>query len=265
MTEVGRYGILTPTEEEVLAHKVKNGDREAMDQLIKYNLRFVISIAKKYQNMGLGFDDLISEGNLGLIKAAQRYDPTRGFKFISFAVWWIRQAILMSLAEKRRVVRLPANYSAGILKVAQASDDLEQRLERLPTQEELAEYMEMDVEKIFDFQMNMHMSFSLDRENESEEDGGGSLLDVLEDKQIEAPDTAVVEASFQDEIKRLLSILPERENTILRFFFGLDTEAMTLDDIGTHLNLSRERVRQIKRKALQFLREKTDKRFRVYL
>jgi RNA polymerase primary sigma factor len=258
ISEVAQYLVLTPAEEEALANNVKSGDPAAMEQLIKSNLRFVISIAKKYQNLGLGIDDLISEGNIGLIKAAHRYDSTRGFKFISFAVWWIRQSIIMSLADKRRIVRLPVNYNAGISKITQATAELEQVLERQPTLQELAVHTEMSEYKVLDFQMNMPMSLSLDRANDSDEGEGLTLLEVLQDTEIEAPDSSLVKFSLNQDVDRLIKKLPEREQEVLKLFYGLDgVYPITLEDIGLKLNLSKERVRQIMRRAIKELKERT--------
>lgn len=224
-----------------------------MEMLTKANLRFVVSVAKQYQNQGLSLGDLINEGNLGLIKAVRRFDETRGFKFISYAVWWIRQSILQALAEQSRIVRLPLNRIGAINKIGKAYSNLKQEFEREPSSEEIAQSLEMDVEeisstmKIYGKQVSVDAPFSFGDEN--------SLLDVIQNEEMPAPDTELISESLKAEVKNVLSVLPEREAEVIRLYFGLDDEnPMTLEEIGDKFNLTRERVRQIKEKAIRRLR-----------
>lgn len=253
LQEIGKVELLTPEQEIELAVRMKKGDHAAMEQLTKANLRFVVSVAKQYQNQGLSLGDLINEGNLGLIKAARRFDETRGFKFISYAVWWIRQSILQALAEQSRIVRLPLNRVGAINKIGRAYSSLKQEFEREPSAEEIAEALEMDVEEISDTLRISSKQVSVDAPFVSGEEN--SLLDVIEDIQQPSPDTELISESLKEEIKSVLSILPEREAEVIKLYFGLEGEyAMTLEEIGEKFNLTRERVRQIKEKAIRKLR-----------
>ncbi|MDP2363207.1 MAG: sigma-70 family RNA polymerase sigma factor [Ignavibacteria bacterium] len=251
--EIGKVDLLTTEQEIELAIRMKNGDQSALEILTKANLRFVVSVAKQYQNQGLSLGDLINEGNLGLIKAARRFDETRGFKFISYAVWWIRQSILQALAEQSRIVRLPLNRVGALNKIGKAYSNLKQEFEREPSHEEIAQALEMDVEeissamKIYGKQVSVDAPFSFGEEN--------SLLDVIEDDLQPAPDNELISESLKTEIKNVLTILPEREAEVIRLYFGLSEESsMTLEEIGEKFNLTRERVRQIKEKAIRRLR-----------
>ncbi|MBK7498454.1 MAG: sigma-70 family RNA polymerase sigma factor [Ignavibacteriales bacterium] len=253
LQEIGKVELLTPEQEIELAIRMKKGDQSAMELLTKANLRFVVSVAKQYQNQGLSLGDLINEGNLGLIKAARRFDETRGFKFISYAVWWIRQSILQALAEQSRIVRLPLNRVGALNKIGKAYSNLKQEFEREPSPEEIAQALEMDVDeisnamKIYGKQVSVDAPFSLGDEN--------SLLDVIQNDEQPSPDNELISESLKTEVKSVLAILPDREAEVIRLYFGLDGEyPMTLEEIGDKFNLTRERVRQIKEKAIRRLR-----------
>jgi RNA polymerase primary sigma factor len=253
LQEIGKVELLTPEQEIELAIRMKKGDQSAMELLTKANLRFVVSVAKQYQNQGLSLGDLINEGNLGLIKAARRFDETRGFKFISYAVWWIRQSILQALAEQSRIVRLPLNRVGALNKIGKAYSNLKQEFEREPSSEEIAQALEMDVDeisnamKIYGKQVSVDAPFSLGDEN--------SLLDVIQNDEQPSPDNELISESLKTEVKSVLAILPDREAEVIRLYFGLDGEyPMTLEEIGDKFNLTRERVRQIKEKAIRRLR-----------
>ncbi|NOZ57918.1 MAG: sigma-70 family RNA polymerase sigma factor, partial [Calditrichaeota bacterium] len=256
LEEIGNYSPLPPEEEIRLARRIRKGDEEALDKLVKANLRFVISVAKEYQGQGLPLQDLISEGNLGLIKAAQRFDETRGFKFISYAVWWIRQSILQALAEQSRVVRLPLNRVGAINKVGRALEQLEKEYGREPSMQELAEKMEMTAYEVADVLKTSARHLSLD-EPFNEEDGN-SLLDVIESDRYDPPDAGLMRESLRQEIEKVLSTLKPREAEIIKLYFGLDGDRpLTLEEIGEYFQLTRERVRQIKDKALRRLRHRS--------
>lgn len=258
--DIARIDLLNVEEEIVLAQKIKKGDQSALDRLVKANLRFVVSVAKKYQNQGIRLSDLIAEGNLGLIKAAQRFDETKGFKFISFAVWWIRQSIMIAIAEQKRMVRLPANQIGGIMMINKAMGELEQRLERVPTLEEVSEFIELPEEKVVDYLYHAPMATSLDAV--IAEESGFTLADTIEDTNVEKTDTTILQSSILVDIKRLMRRLPEREKEILSMFYGLgDYAAIGLDEIGGKMNLGKERVRQIKDKALKTLRAERPKAY----
>ncbi|HQF43935.1 MAG TPA: sigma-70 family RNA polymerase sigma factor [Ignavibacteriaceae bacterium] len=265
LQEIGKVQLLSPEEEIQLAIRMKNGDHSAMEKLTKANLRFVVSVAKQYQNQGLALDDLINEGNLGLIKAVRRFDETRGFKFISYAVWWIRQSILQALAEQSRIVRLPLNRVGAINKIGRTYSNLKQEFEREPSADEIAEALEMDVSEISDTLRISGKPVSVDAPFSAGEDN--SLLDVIENDQQPSPDNELISESLKQEIKNILSELPEREAEVLRLYFGLDGEyAMTLEEIGEKFNLTRERVRQIKEKAIRRLRHNSkSKNLKSYL
>ncbi|MFC5283357.1 sigma-70 family RNA polymerase sigma factor [Pedobacter alpinus] len=250
--EIGKVDLITAEEEVILAQKIREGDQAALERLTKTNLRFVVSVAKQYQNQGLTLGDLINEGNLGLIKAAKRFDETKGFKFISYAVWWIRQSILQAIAEQSRIVRLPLNQVGSLSKISKAFSRLEQEFEREPSPEELADTLETTVEKISDTLSNSGRHVSMDAPFVQGEEN--TLLDVLENDNPDT-DSNLIDESLSEEIKRSLSTLTEREREIIVLFFGLSTNhPLSLEEIGEKFNLTRERVRQIKDKALQRLR-----------
>jgi RNA polymerase primary sigma factor len=265
LQEIGRVNLLTPDQEIDLAIKIKNGDQSALEKLTKANLRFVVSVAKQYQNQGLSLGDLINEGNLGLIKAAKRFDETRGFKFISYAVWWIRQSILQALAEQSRIVRLPLNRVGALNKIGKAYSNLEQEFEREPSAMEIAQELDMDVSEIADNlkiagrHVSMDAPFAQGEENR--------LLDVIENDQQPSPDYTLMNESLKSEIKRALSTLSDREAEVIKLYFGLNKEhSMTLEEIGERFNLTRERVRQIKEKAIRRLRHASrSKNLKTYL
>lgn len=254
--EIGKVGLLTAEEEVTLARKIKEGDQEALAKLVKANLRFVVSVAKQYQNQGLSLPDLINEGNVGLIKAAQRFDETRGFKFISYAVWWIRQSILQALAEQARIVKLPLNKIGSINKVNRALAELEQRFEREPTIEELSEQLELAPEDIKEALRGNNRHLSMDAPLTQDEDS--SMYDVLLSPDSPMPDKGLLNESLRREIERALSTLTPREANIIRLYFGLNGKhPLTLEEIGEEFDLTRERVRQIKEKALKRLKQTT--------
>ena len=250
--EIGKVDLITAEEEVILAQKIREGDQAALERLTKTNLRFVVSVAKQYQNQGLTLGDLINEGNLGLIKAAKRFDETKGFKFISYAVWWIRQSILQAIAEQSRIVRLPLNQVGSLSKISKAFSKLEQEYEREPSPEELADILETTVDKISDTLSNSGRHVSMDAPFVQGEEN--TLLDVLENHEPNT-DAILINESLSEEIKRSLSTLTEREREIVVLFFGLGSnQPLSLEEIGEKFNLTRERVRQIKDKALQRLR-----------
>lgn len=265
LQEIGKVDLLTPDEEIELAIRIRKNDHLALEKLVKANLRFVVSVAKQYQNQGLSLGDLINEGNLGLIKAARRFDETRGFKFISYAVWWIRQSILQSLAEQSRIVRLPLNRVGALNKIGKAYSNLEQEYEREPSAHELAQELDMDINEISDTlkisgrAVSMDAPFTLGEENR--------LLDILENNEQPSPDHSLMSESLRNEIGRALSTLSEREAEVIKLYFGLNKEhSLTLEEIGEKFNLTRERVRQIKEKAIRRLRHASrSKNLRSYL
>jgi RNA polymerase primary sigma factor len=253
LQEIGKVDLLTPDEEVELAKRIKEGDQIALEKLTKANLRFVVSVAKQYQNQGLSLGDLINEGNLGLIKAAQRFDETRGFKFISYAVWWIRQSILQALAEQSRIVRLPLNRVGSLNKISKTFSELEQKYEREPSPEELAEVLEVTTAEVVDTLKISGRHVSMDAPFVQGEEN--SLLDVLENDSEETPDQGLMTDSLRREVQRALSTLTQREADVIALYFGLNGEhAMTLEEIGEKFSLTRERVRQIKEKAIRRLR-----------
>ncbi|MEO3404214.1 RNA polymerase sigma factor RpoD/SigA [Mucilaginibacter sp. CAU 1740] len=250
--DIGKVDLISAEEEVILAQKIREGDQVALERLTKTNLRFVVSVAKQYQNQGLTLGDLINEGNLGLIKAAKRFDETKGFKFISYAVWWIRQSILSAIAEQSRIVRLPLNQIGSLSKIHKAASKLEQEYERQPTPEELADNLEISVDKIADSMNNAGRQISMDAPFIQGEEN--TLLDVLASSDA-ATDTEVMADSLSQEIKRSLGILAERDREVLMLFFGLGGNAPhSLEEIGEKFDLTRERVRQLKDKALMRLR-----------
>lgn len=254
LQEIGRVSLVTPEEEVRLAQRIKQGDQGALEALTKANLRFVVSVSKQYQNQGLTLGDLINEGNLGLIKAAQRFDETKGFKFISYAVWWIRQSILQALAEQSRIVRLPLNKIGSLNKINKAYSKLEQDFEREPSAEELATVLELTPTDIKDTMKSSGKHISMDAPLAQGEES--SLLDVLQSEDDNTPETGLINESLRREIERALSTLTEREAEVVRLYFGLNIKyALTLEEIGEKFELTRERVRQIKEKAIRRLKQ----------
>jgi len=251
--EIGHEEPLTPEEEIELAAKVRQGDSQALDKLLRANLRFVVSVAKKYQNQGLSLEDLINEGNIGLIKAAQRFDETRGFKFISYAVWWIRQTILQSISEYSRLIRLPLNVVGNLNKISKITSEFEQEYEREPTVQEIEEILEKEN---IDLEVARQLNEGIMSINTPiGHDGNGTLQDILSGMNENDPDRLLQEESFHSEIERALRSLDDREATVIRLYFGIGQELpMTLEEIGNLQHLTRERVRQIKEKALRKLR-----------
>jgi RNA polymerase primary sigma factor len=266
LQEIGKVELISPEEEVKLAIRIKQGDQKALDKLTKANLRFVVSVAKQYQNQGLSLPDLINEGNLGLIKAAQRFDETRGFKFISYAVWWIRQSILQALAEQSRIVRLPLNKVGLTNRIQKAYSQLEQEFEREPSAEELAEMLELDIEEVSSTLGIAARHVSMDTPLSEGEDN--TLIDVLENPNAELANSNIEhKESLKQEIDRSLKTLTERQKEVICFFFGIGVDhPMSLEDIGEKFNLTRERVRQIKDKAITKLRSNSrSKMLRSYL
>ena len=253
LQEIGKEELISVEEEVELAQRIKKGDQEALEKLTKANLRFVVSVAKQYQNQGLSLPDLINEGNLGLIKAAEKFDETRGFKFISYAVWWIRQSILQALAEQSRIVRLPLNQVGSLNKINKAFARFEQEHERTPSAEELANELELPKEKVTDTLRVAGRHISVDAPFADGEDN--SLLDVLVNTDSPNADRGLINESLATEVERALEILTEREHDIIRYFFGIGCSEMTLEEIGEKFDLTRERVRQIKEKAIRKLRQ----------
>ncbi|MEK6781837.1 MAG: RNA polymerase sigma factor RpoD/SigA [Bacteroidota bacterium] len=253
LQEIGKVDLLTPDDEVHLAKRIKEGDQIALEKLTKANLRFVVSVAKQYQNQGLSLGDLINEGNLGLIKAAQRFDETRGFKFISYAVWWIRQSILQALAEQSRIVRLPLNRVGSLNKISKTFSELEQKYEREPSPEELALVLDVSTAEVIDTMKISGRHVSMDAPFAQGEEN--SLLDVLSNESEETPDQGLMTDSLRREVQRALSTLTQRESDVIALYFGLNGEhVLTLEEIGEKFNLTRERVRQIKEKAIRRLR-----------
>jgi RNA polymerase primary sigma factor len=265
LQEIGREELITAEEEVVLAKKIRDGDQEALEKLTRANLRFVVSVAKQYQNQGLSLPDLINEGNLGLIKAAKRFDETRGFKFISYAVWWIRQSILQALAEQARIVRLPLNQVGSLNKINKAFSKLEQEFERTPSAEELAEILDIAEDKVADTMRVSGRHVSMDAPFVQGEEN--TLLDVLVNNDSPRADTMLISESLQKEIERSLSTLTERERDVVRLFYGIGfNHEYTLEEIGDKFDLTRERVRQIKEKAIKRLKHSSrSKHLKAYL
>jgi RNA polymerase primary sigma factor len=250
LQEIGRVDLITPDEEVNLARKIKAGDSESLRKLVKANLRFVVSVAKQYQNQGMSLPDLINEGNLGLMKAAQRFDETRGFKFISYAVWWIRQAILQALAEQARIVRLPVNKIGSINRINRAFARLEQEFEREPSSHEIADTLEMVPEDVKDALKTNGRTVSMDAPISAEEDN--TMYDVIHSNDTPSPDKNLINESLAYEIERALNTLSSRESSVLKLYFGLGMKhPYTLEEIGEQMSLTRERVRQIKEKAIK--------------
>ena len=264
LTEIGREDLLSLDDEIDLSQRIRKGDKEALDRLVRANLRFVVSVAKQYQNQGLPLPDLITEGNIGLIKAAEKFDETRGFKFISYAVWWIRQTILQALAEQSRIVRLPLNQVSAVSRMKKVIQQFEQEYERKPSAQELAELTDVAEDKIHDALRSDGRHVSVDAPFQEGEDN--SLLDVMTNPDMPSTDNVMMGESLTLEIDRVLSSLKEREELVIRMSFGIGEREMTLDEIGDKLGLTRERVRQIKEKAIKQLRESgMSKQLKAYL
>ena len=264
LQEIGKEDLITVEEEVELAQRIRKGDQKALEKLTRANLRFVVSVAKQYQNQGLSLPDLINEGNLGLIKAAEKFDETRGFKFISYAVWWIRQSILQALAEQSRIVRLPLNQVGSLNKINKAFSRFEQENERRPSPEELADSLDLPAEKVADTLRVSGRHISVDAPFVEGEDN--SLLDVLVNDDSPIADRTLINESLSTEVERALSTLTERERDIIKLFFGINTQEMTLEEIGEKFGLTRERVRQIKEKAISRLRHSSrSKLLKTYL
>jgi RNA polymerase primary sigma factor len=265
LQEIGREGLISAEEEVILAQRIKAGDQIALEKLTKANLRFVVSVAKQYQNQGLSLPDLINEGNVGLIKAASRFDETRGFKFISYAVWWIRQSILQALAEQSRIVRLPLNQVGSLNKIKKESSRLEQKFERLPSAHEIAEALEIPEEKVSDVLQISTRHISVDAPLVQDEDS--SFLDVYINNDATFTDDGLIQESLSKEIQRSLSTLSERERDVINLYYGIGmNHGLTLDEIGTKFDLTRERVRQIKEKAIRRLKHNSrSKLLKTYL
>ena len=253
LQEIGKVELISAEEEVELAQRIKQGDKIALEKLTKANLRFVVSVAKQYQNQGLSLPDLINEGNLGLIKAAQRFDETRGFKFISYAVWWIRQSILQALAEQSRIVRLPLNKIGSINKINKTYAKLEQEFEREPNAEEIAEVLEITEQEVKESMKKAGRHISMDAPHVQDEDN--TMYDVLKSEEAPTPETELLYESLRKEIDRAISTLTQREQDVVRLYFGLNgSHPMTLEEIGEKFDLTRERVRQIKEKAIRRLK-----------
>ena len=264
LQEIGREELISIEEEVELAQRIRNGDRRALDKLTRANLRFVVSVAKQYQNQGLSLPDLINEGNFGLIKAAEKFDETRGFKFISYAVWWIRQSILQAIAEQSRIIRLPLNQVSSVNKINKVLNKFEQENERRPSIDEIAQDTDIPEEKIIEaFKVNTH-HISVDAP--FHDDDESSLLDVIPNDAIPSTDKSLVEESLRAEIGRVLDILEDREKKVIEAYFGINQREMTLEEIGSKYGLTRERVRQIKEKAIRRLRQQTNSKIlKAYL
>lgn len=255
LQEIGRVELITAEEEVRLAQRIREGDKVALERLTKANLRFVVSVAKQYQNQGMSLPDLINEGNMGLIKAAERFDETRGFKFISYAVWWIRQSILQALAEQARIVRLPLNKIGTINKINRAYSELEQKLERPPSAEEMAEFLDVSVQDVRNSIQNSGRHVSMDAPLVADDESSSSMYDILPNDSLPGPEKGLVIDSLRKDIERSLSTLTSREGDVVRLYFGLNGKhPMTLEEIGERFELTRERVRQIKEKAIRRLK-----------
>ena len=264
LQEIGHEDLISVEEEVELAQKIKRGDRRALEKLTRANLRFVVSVAKQYQNQGLSLPDLINEGNLGLIKAAEKFDETRGFKFISYAVWWIRQSILQAIAEQSRIVRLPLNQVGSVNKIKRVLNKLEQENEQFPTIEEIAAKVDIPEDKVADAIKSNGRYVSVDAPLAEGEEN--SLLDILPNNNAQMADSVLVQESLRDEVANALQSLNERERNIVEAFFGINQSEMTLEEIGDKFGLTRERVRQIKEKAIRRLRHNTkNKNLKAYL
>ncbi|MFM7758631.1 MAG: RNA polymerase sigma factor RpoD/SigA [Crocinitomicaceae bacterium] len=267
LQDIGKVDLITADEEVELARKILQGDRVALERLTKANLRFVVSVSKQYQNQGLALPDLINEGNVGLIKAAERFDETRGFKFISYAVWWIRQSILQALAEQARIVRLPLNKIGNINKINRAYSELEQKFERPPSADELAEFLNCSTEEVKQSLSQNGRHVSMDAPLVEGDESSSSMYDVISGDSLPSPDSNLVLESLRRDIKSSLTTLTQRESDVISMFYGLDGKApMSLEEIGDRFDLTRERVRQIKEKAIRRLKHTTkNKTLKSYL
>lgn len=265
--EIGKYELLTPAEEVELAVRIKNGDLEAQDKLVKANLRFVVSVAKMFQNQGISLGDLINEGNIGLVKAACRFDETRGFKFISYAVWWIRQGIMSAIADQSRVVRLPLNRVGNLTKLGKAYRELEQEYERKPTTDELAKILDISSDEVAYILQISSRQISVDAPIANSDENKATLMDILYNEEQAMPDKDLIDNSLKKEVAEVLSTLDEREEQVIRLSFGIgNNQRATLEEIGEKFNLTRERIRQIKEKALRKLRSsKRSRKLKEYL
>lgn len=264
LQDIAHEELLSADEEVELAQKIKKGDKKALERLCKANLRFVVSVAKQYQNQGLSLPDLINEGNVGLIKAAEKFDETRGFKFISYAVWWIRQSILQAIAEQSRIVRLPLNQVGSVNKINRELNKFEQENERKPSAQEMAELVDLPEDKVSEaMSMGGHHHVSMDAPFNDGEDG--SLIDVMPNHDTQSTDHELVMESLHEEVTRLLDVLPQKERDVVTAYYGIGTPELSLDEIGTKYNLTRERVRQIKEKAVHKLQSKKFKLLRAFL
>jgi RNA polymerase primary sigma factor len=266
LQEISKVDLITSEEEVELAKRIRSGDREALNKLTKANLRFVVSVSKQYQHQGLSLPDLINEGNLGLIKAAERFDETRGFKFISYAVWWIRQSILQALAEQARIVRLPLNKISSVNKVNKMLNELEQKFERPPSNNELADMLDLNESEIQDTMKIAHRHVSMDAPISTDDDSG-SMYDLLSNDDDPDPDYILIRESLRKEIERSLSTLNEREANVIRYCYGLNMKhPLSLEEIGNIYGLTRERVRQIRERALKRLKQNSrNKLLKMYL
>ena len=256
LQEIGKEELLTVEEEVELAQQIRKGDRKALERLTKANLRFVVSVAKQYQNQGLTLPDLINEGNVGLIKAAEKFDETRGFKFISYAVWWIRQSILQAIAEQSRIVRLPLNQVGSVNKINKALNKFEQENERRPSVEEIAASTDIPEDKVDDALKANSRHVSVDAP--FSDDDGGSMLDIMTDTNAPSVDKELLMESLREELRKVLGTLRERERLVIKDYYGIDTEEKTLEEIGSRYGLTRERVRQIREKAIRKLRNNSN-------
>jgi len=267
LQEIAKVDLITAEQEVDLARRIKAGDNLALEKLTKANLRFVVSVSKQYQNQGLSLPDLINEGNMGLIKAAKRFDETRGFKFISYAVWWIRQSILQALAEQARIVRLPLNKIGSINKINKTFSELEQKLERPPSAHELAEALDVTVQEVRTAFATSGRHVSMDAPLKEGDESSSSMYDVLPNDALPSPEKSLIQESLAKEINRSLSTLTAREGDVVKFYFGLDGRSpLTLEEIGMHFDLTRERVRQIKEKAIRRLKHTSrSKMLKMYL
>ncbi len=264
LVEIAKEGMINLEEEVQLAQRIRQGDQRAMEKLVKANLRFVVSVAKQYQHQGLSLPDLINEGNVGLIKAAQKFDETKGFKFISYAVWWIRQSILQAIAEQSRIVRLPLNKIGTINKIHKALNQLEQEHQRMPTAEEISILTEIPEDKVSDSMSMSSRPVSVDAPLTEGEDS--SLVDIMENKESPSADDKLIGDSLKKEIQRTLSTLSEKERRVIEYFFGIGKKEMSLEEIGAEIGLSRERTRQIKETALRRLQKSSrNKLLKMYL
>ena len=255
LQEIGREELISPEEEVELAQRIRKGDKQALDKLTKANLRFVVSVAKQYQNQGLGLSDLINEGNVGLIKAAQKFDETKGFKFISYAVWWIRQSIIQAIAEQSRLVRIPSNQAGAVIRINRELSKFEQENERHPSLDEMAKRIDLPEKKIEEAMKANTRHISVDAPFNSED--ANTLIDILPNDDALMADSELIYESLKDEVELTLEILNDREKEIIKSFYGIGQAEMTLEEIGTKMSLSRERVRQIREKAIRKLRKNT--------